>query len=238
MVFDAAITFRLAALSTESLSIAHPILYVHGAGGSANDWRYHFDHLDRSRYQAWFFQYPSGLRLGQLAEGLDDFVTVLHDRHRFEKLIVVAHSMGGLVSRGFLARVAGRERSYDTAFVTFSTPWLGHRAAKQGKRFAPSVVPSWIDMTPGSEYLLELSEEPLRGVPHVLFFSHNRGLLPLGVNNDGAVSLSSQLARWAQAGALRIEGFDAGHEGILESEEAFASFEAALEELLAVLDQR
>jgi hypothetical protein len=35
-----------------------PILFVHGAAGSPQDWRYFFDHIDRRRYQPWFFQYP------------------------------------------------------------------------------------------------------------------------------------------------------------------------------------
>ena len=36
-----------------------PVLFVHGAAGSAQDWRHFFDQLDRRRYQVWFFQYRS-----------------------------------------------------------------------------------------------------------------------------------------------------------------------------------
>ncbi len=37
-----------------------PVLFVHGAAGSPQDWRYQIDHLDHSRYQPWIFFYPSG----------------------------------------------------------------------------------------------------------------------------------------------------------------------------------
>ena len=32
-----------------------PVLFVHGAGGTPRDWKYFVDHLDRSRYQPWFY---------------------------------------------------------------------------------------------------------------------------------------------------------------------------------------
>jgi len=35
-----------------------PVLFVHGATGSAQDFRYFIEHLDRTRYQAWIYQYP------------------------------------------------------------------------------------------------------------------------------------------------------------------------------------
>jgi hypothetical protein len=40
-----------------------PVLLVHGAAGSPQDWRYFIKTIDRSRYQPWIFYYPSGARL-------------------------------------------------------------------------------------------------------------------------------------------------------------------------------
>lgn len=207
-----------------------PVLYVNGISGSVQDWRYHLDHLDTTRYQAWFFQYPSALRIDSAGELLDDRVTVLHERHRFERLIVVAHSMGGLVSRAFLLRAEERERPYRRALITFSTPWGGHKQASMGVKYAPEVVPSWIDMAPGSDFLLRVSETEL-AAPHVLFFGYNWGAFPPGTNNDGVVTMPSQLARWAQEDARHIEGFHESHVGILSSEEAYRVFRRTLDEL-------
>src|SRR5262249_25329644 len=38
-----------------------PVLFVHGAGGTPQDWRYFIEHLDRERFQPWVYYYPSGL---------------------------------------------------------------------------------------------------------------------------------------------------------------------------------
>ena len=43
-----------------------------------------------------------GLRLSWLARGLYQFMEVLHRQHGFDELHIVAHSMGGLVTRGAL----------------------------------------------------------------------------------------------------------------------------------------
>ena len=53
--------------------------------------------------------------------------------------LAVAHSTGGLVSRGYLL---------------ISTPWGGHKGAETGVKRAPVVVRVWRDMVPGSEYQL------------------------------------------------------------------------------------
>jgi hypothetical protein len=34
-----------------------PVLFINGAGGSAQNWRYFLRRLDRTRFQAWFFLY-------------------------------------------------------------------------------------------------------------------------------------------------------------------------------------
>ncbi len=56
--------------------------------------------LGQSRFQPWIVSYPSGLRLSWLARGVFQFLEVLHRQYGFDELHVVAHSMGGLVSRG------------------------------------------------------------------------------------------------------------------------------------------
>lgn len=199
-----------------------PVLFVHGAAGSPQDWRYAMEKIDRSRYQPWFYVYPSGMRLANAASALNDGVKLLHDRYRFRRLHVVAHSMGGLVSRDFIVRnVIQDGNSYIHTFVTFSSPWDGHEAAAMGVKYAPEVVPSWRDMKHGSDFLTSLYGRRLKGrVNHHLFFSHRAKRSPiLPAENDGTVSVASQTRAEARVDAVEVRGFDEDHLSILSARE-------------------
>ncbi len=206
-----------------------PILFVNGIAGSAQDFRYFYDRLDRTRFQPWIFLYQSGYRIGANGSVLSALIDELHDRHGFEKLVVTAHSMGGLVARAFLIEQLAHAADYLDLFVTFSTPWGGMASAKQGVKRAPAAVPAWIDLQPGGEFLQQLSARPLKpAVPHHLFFGFKHGVVPIDTSNDGTVSVGSQLAAWAQADAARTYGDDVSHEGILQSAEVFAQYQELL----------
>jgi len=197
-----------------------PVLFVHGAAGSPQDWRVAMERIDRRRYQPWFVFYPSGLRLESCAGALNDGVKALHRRFGFQRLHVVAHSMGGLVSRRFIEKnVVEDGNRYITTFITFSSPWDGHEAAAAGVKRAPSVVPSWRDMENSSDFLDHLFDERLKGkLNHHLFYGHHakRSLL-LPQENDGTVSVASQLRPEAKADAASIQGYDEDHVSILSA---------------------
>jgi pimeloyl-ACP methyl ester carboxylesterase len=200
-----------------------PVLFIHGAAGSPQDWRYAMEKIDRKRYQAWFYFYPSGARLDNAATALNDGVKELHSRYRFNRLHVVAHSMGGLVARKFVLKNAVEERNgYITTFLTFSTPWNGHEAAAMGVKWAPTVVPSWYDMKQGSDFLTHLYDRKLKGrVNHHLFYSHHAkrsAIMP--AENDGTVSVASELRPEAKADAASVQGYDETHMSILSSSAA------------------
>jgi pimeloyl-ACP methyl ester carboxylesterase len=203
-----------------------PVLFVHGISGSPLNFTYLIEHLDRKRFQPWVYYYPSGARLGNVADHLAQTMLGIDVRHRVPQLVVVAHSMGGLVSRGFLLR-----RSDDGTkvplFITLSTPWGGHDAAQMGVEYAPTVVRSWYDMAPGSEYLQSLfysAPDARRTLPtalqhHLLFSFRKTGV---GDSSDGVVSVASQLRSEAQDDAVDVRGFDDTHTGILEDPAAVA----------------
>jgi pimeloyl-ACP methyl ester carboxylesterase len=197
-----------------------PVLFVHGAAGSPQDWRYAMEHLDPRRYQPWFAFYPSGSRLEATAQALNEGVKLLHDRYGFQRLHVVAHSMGGLMSRRFIEKnVLDDGHRYIGTFITFSSPWGGHEAAAAGVKRAPSVVPSWRDMEPGADFLGHLFDRRLMGkVNHHLFYGHRakRSLL-LPAENDGTVSVASQLRSEAKADAASVQGYDEDHVSILSA---------------------
>lgn len=197
-----------------------PVLFIHGAAGSPQDWRYAMERLDRRRYQPWFAFYPSGARLESSAEALNEGVKLLHGRYDFQRLHVVAHSMGGLVSRRFIEKnVIEDGKRYINTFITFSSPWGGHEAAAKGVKRAPSVVPSWRDMEHGSAFLDHLFDERLKGkVNHHLFYSHHaKRSLILPAENDGSVSVASQLRPEAKADAASVQGYDEDHVSILSA---------------------
>jgi hypothetical protein len=139
--------------------------------------------------------------------------------------------MGGLVSRGFLQRYrAGGGGAAVPLFVSISTPWDGHAAAEWGAKAPIGSARVFTDMSPGSDYLKSLyGRDP--GVPHHLLFSyHHSGM---GEASDGVVTVASQLRAAAQQGAVRIEGFNETHMGVLGA----AAVSARLNALLAGIRQ-
>lgn len=198
-----------------------PVIFIHGAAGSPQDWRHAMQRLDRKRYQCWFYFYPSGGRLENAAVALDEGIKILHDRYDFRRLDVVAHSMGGLVARRFVDKhVLIRHANYIHTFVSFSSPFAGHEAAAMGVKWSPSVVPSWRDMAAESDFLAHLFDRHLKGqVAHHLVYGHHgkQSLLMHGAN-DGTVSVASQLRPAAKADATSVQGYDEDHLSILRAE--------------------
>jgi pimeloyl-ACP methyl ester carboxylesterase len=209
-----------------------PVLFVHGAAGTPADWRAQIESIDREQFHPWVFFYPSGFRLDDIASGLSGLVKRLHEVHGFDTLIVVAHSMGGLVSRAMILKhAAAGEEDYIRTFVSVSTPWAGHRAAAAGVNHAPEAIPSWHDMVPGSPFIGNVLDNPLPSkTRHILFFSFRGDCSPFMANNDGAVELSSQLDYRVQKGAVKIFGFDEDHTGILTSPGFIEGLDTVLKE--------
>lgn len=209
-----------------------PVLFVYGASGHARNWRVLFEHMDRERFQPWFFNYPSGLDLEFVGGALDGAIQWLHDLYHFDALFVVAHSMGGLVARhAILQNVYEEHQDYIQLFVTISTPWGGHRAAAKGVKYAPAVVPSWRDMVPESDFIAGLYRRPLPDtIPHYLFFSYSGRSGMMDENNDGAVSLESQLDYRVQSQAKYLYGFDEDHVKVLFSDDVVDTFNSILRE--------
>jgi len=102
-----------------------PVLLVHGIGGYTEEISSLIRQLDRTRFQPWIFNYPSGLRLDMAAEFLRRSLSEIFVNYKFNKLVLIAHSMGGLVSRSFVNTLARKdvERQFKLLFLTLSTPW-------------------------------------------------------------------------------------------------------------------
>lgn len=206
-----------------------PVLFVHGVGGSPQDWKYFFEHLDRSNYQPWFFYYPSGASLDSMAYLLYWKMVNLQRRYHFDKIYFTAHSMGGLVVRSFLSNY-GAQFPAAKLFVSLSTPWGGDTMADNGVRYSPVVVPSWNDMQASGRFVQTLFQKPLPpGLDYYLFFGHGGSYSLLrSANTDGSITLASELRADAQADARMVKGFNESHVSILSSPEVFRQYAAVL----------
>jgi pimeloyl-ACP methyl ester carboxylesterase len=217
-----------------------PVLFVHGITGNPTNFRTLIGRLDRRRFQPWGYYYPSGAHLAAVADHLTQTMHKLQLQHGFRSFVVVAHSMGGLVSRGFILRYeTPASRATIPLYVTIATPWGGHKAAQLGVDTAPVVVRVWEDMAPASAYLRDLFySDPAtskqhrglpRGTPHHLMFTYKQTGVSMGEAADGTVTVSSQLDWSAQLDAARLYGFNETHMSVLES----AATSTLLNELLA-----
>jgi pimeloyl-ACP methyl ester carboxylesterase len=201
-----------------------PVLFVHGAGGTPLDWRYFIDRLDRTRYQAWAYYYPTGLPIDVSATWLNNIVTSLHARYGFQQLFVAGHSMGGLVARRFIALNA---REYVKLLVTFATPWDGVPFARLGASLGVYAIPSWRDLVPGSVFLRTVQAEALpSSVKHHIFFGYREDGDPF--DSDGVITVSSQREPRIEAAAAQVHGFKTDHSGILDDAKVFSRFNGVL----------
>jgi pimeloyl-ACP methyl ester carboxylesterase len=209
-----------------------PVLFVHGINGSPREFRNMIAALDARRYQAWVMFYPSGLRLGRIAHGVALGLQTLRDRLHPPHLVVAAHSMGGLVARAAVLELArARQGDWIEALITLSTPYDGDPGAGKAARFASEAVASLIDLSTGSEFLQSIQTPLPKTIPFYLFFTIGGRSGLGGENNDGVISVSSELPIWAQDDATRIFGYDVGHTDVLTDPSSIRKFESILDGL-------
>jgi uncharacterized alpha/beta hydrolase family protein len=196
-----------------------PVLFVHGINGSPRNFETLIASLDTEIFQPWVYSYPSGLALANLSRGMARFMELLHIEHGFTELHVVAHSMGGLVSRGGINLCMQLDAcNYLRTYTTISTPWNGVESAQSGVKWAPTVVPVWRDLDPTSDYVTTLFDTRLRdGFPHRLLFGFRQDSIFGSESSDGVIKLSSQLRHDAQLQASLVRGYDESHVSILSN---------------------
>jgi len=217
----------------EDIGYKIPVVFVHGIGGSAREFETFVEQLDRTRYKPWFFHYPSGGDLDQLAEL---FYQIFFSGKVYQSggmpMIVIAHSMGGLIVREAINKFEGKSRENQVhLFVTMTTPFGGHSAAATGEKYGLIVLPSWRDLNPENSFIGNLYRKPMPDfVHHELIYAYrNPGAIKFGENSDGVVVLNSQLHPQAQRQESEQFGFDNTHTDILDSDEVATHIQIRME---------
>lgn len=192
-----------------------PVIFIHGIEGTPANWKYLAERLDRERFHPWFFYYPSGESLEKTAEVL---YWLLEDKFPFEPVVLVAHSMGGLVSRATIDKYSRQRRGdYISMFISLSTPYDGVLSARAAVN-NPVSAPSWIDIAPSSDFIERYVHKgmvPEHLIFHLLFAYGDDGLA--SQCSDGTIALSSQLEPRTQSWATSVFGYRETHGGILTS---------------------
>ncbi len=193
-----------------------PVVFVHGIGGTAKEFRTIIDRLDRKLYKPWFFYYPSGMDLNQLAKL---FYNIYLSGKVVEKgpseMIIVAHSMGGLVVREAFNFYQGNDQEIKVKlFISMASPFGGLSSAQAGVENAPLVLPAWRDLSPKESFIKHLFRNRLPdSVEHHLFYAYSNA--GDSQDSDGVVPVHSQLAVTTSDRLSGQYGFKSGHAELL-----------------------
>ena len=128
------------------------ILLVHGITDTPRVFETLADAIPAD-YQLLVFYYPSGFPLEHTSYVLNDAIDELIRRDQIPQLDIIAHSMGGLVSKGLLVQADDALRQRLRLFISIASPFGGHASAATGTKWSPVVAPVWWAMAPDSSYL-------------------------------------------------------------------------------------
>lgn len=204
-----------------------PIIFVHGIMGSSLDFKALIASVDRSRFQPWVLNYASGVRLELISDYFNQALLQIQKQHTVDKVIIVAHSMGGLMTRSFVMKHQASINNAKLAMVmTINSPLYGMDSAASGVKSSPIVIPSWRDVARNSEFVQTVHAWAWpKEIPYQMVFSY----LP-GEDGDGVVPLNSQLSLSLQKEATHVQGFEAQHAGILSQADFINYFNTLLKQ--------
>jgi len=169
-------------------------------------------------YQVLLFHYPSSFPLEYTSYVLNETLDELVRRYELPQVDVMAHSMGGLVSKGMIYQADETLREKMDIFISVASPYGGHTAAAAGLKWSPVIAPVWWAMAPGSEYLTTIDSVDLTNRPeHHLIYTYSQETGGPREKDDGVVSVESQLADSAQKNAIAIYGVADNHVGVMHN---------------------
>ncbi len=172
-----------------------PILFLHGLWNNAGVWHPLVEDFRRSGYPRLFsFTYgPPWSGIEQFADAVAVEIEAICARCAAERIVVVAHSMGGLVARAYLRRYGTRRVD---RLLTLATPHRGSALAHLAFGLCAQ------QLRPASEWIRAWESLPPIAVPCVSIYSEHDNL----VSPQSSPELPG--ARWI---ALRGLGHNAFH---------------------------
>lgn len=196
-----------------------PVLLVHGAEGSPQNWAYFHFRLNSALYQPWYYYYPSGIRLSLSARLLYESLLDLKKKFGFTRICITAHSMGGLITRYLLCYYDLKQQGIDVRlFVTLASPWSGFESADWALRLPTKKLPSWIDVASHSAFIRRaLSGHLPPTVSHHLFYG-----------KSDSVAAGRALDERVFTEARGKHGFDVTHDTILADRNVFMKYSEIL----------
>jgi pimeloyl-ACP methyl ester carboxylesterase len=167
-------------------------------------------------YQVLLYHYPSAFPLEYTSYILNEALDEVIRRYELPEINVIAHSMGGLVSKGMMYQADDVLKQRMPVFITMASPFGGHTGAAAGLKWSPVIAPVWWAMAPGSSYLQLIDSVDLGAGPnhHLIYsFSHEAGGEP--EEDDGVVTVESQLVESAKRNATAVYGVADNHVGVV-----------------------
>jgi len=206
------------------------ILLVHGIYDTPR----RFEHLASAipdDYQLLLFHYPSAFPLEYTSYVLNEALDELIRRYQIPQLDVIAHSMGGLVSKGMMYQADEKLLQRTRLFISMASPFGGHTGAAAGLKWSPVIAPVWWAMAPGSDYLQMIDGVDLtQGPNHHLIYSYSHEVGGEREKDDGVVTVESQLIESARRNAVATYGIADSHVGVVTNPCTLALVPAILQD--------
>ena len=200
-----------------------PVLFIHGAKGSPQDWVYFLIRLDRNRYQPWFFYYPSGMRLSLSSKILYEKLAELQKKFGFPVICITAHSMGGIVARAMLTdHNFSKSTHFVKLYISLATPWTGYMSADTGMAYSFKKLPSWYDLGRTSSFIKRVVGIKLP--PHVSYY--------LFYGKQDQVSKGTAIDERVFSEAKEHVGFQCDHQTILSDRDVYDQYKEILKKEL------
>lgn len=135
------------------------IILVHGMDDNAKTWDemidYFKDHDIAKNYNVWVFEYKWWLHIEDNGQKMYEMIGEKMSGDLHEYPIIVAHSMGGLVSRSYISEDS--DSRYHYRLITLGTPHLGSGLANLVNIFVWADVTGVQDLAPNSDFLEDLN---------------------------------------------------------------------------------
>ena len=206
------------------------IVLVHGMNDSPLRFQPLLKKLNRERYQVARFYYPTAMKIAANGEVLGRMLERVMQRAPETRFVIVAHSLGGLVSRSAIEYLQTQNKAAAvTDFFSIASPWGGHELAKLAVSRSPLIMPVWRDLADDGEFLQQMYARPLpKTLRFHLLYASAGGLKAFGEPNDGVLTVRCQLDERARRAAHQVIEIKAAHIPALQHADTANSINAAL----------